>query len=1343
SNAEEFDFASLVLESPRFTFFHAQEFFLSREAACTRPVDDIEPQLVPVNTNAKRAQLQQRFVVKHITESLATLVKLDASKARDIKKTFFSKMGPQERVPPVELHLFSEDPQQVNSTWKALLIPRARKIFGQTFYLCRGEGTAQLLAEPRCVAKLSFEPLPLRLMHVMGMWSPSTDRLRSIPHKLEAFMEALLLASAAFVAFQVVDSLCRLLTLAWEQYHLPPEDEHCQKLREHQLPKAFVLTQHSYVYKLAGERELLQAEPLDACRKVRVMEMAEASREWRGLADELVHRVIHRTETSLWGRLQSPDGWIVLSNSAQDVRVLDDEEDLPAPFCANTALLVPFTSLLRRQLILATGHASAQWFLLDRFSQMFAIANIMAISISLFVIHVVVLWQTEILNACALRYEQVLKSQNKLLPLRQRKEVLPLLAVASLVLLLALTSGILSSTTKQHKSAANATLPCTTLFATVALHLLDLYSSVSGLQAWRASQLSATEFTRVSSEGLETTDTNAEVPALSRARRFRKQLVRLLTSLVAVGALNILMLIVLDGLQMRGELVDYSFNRGYTAIPPHSQALHNTLLLHKDVDAVSFAYETGPFTSQVKLRLEHPLLDIKEATVFDSEAADSTERKGGEYTVSMPAGPLYSRLVVEASSHLHHQPTKYVVHLLRIGEAVSLSIDGPMNPAHFAGAKIASVTFNETRRWQYQLNNPVWYVPDLDVTANSSFQLSYLPIIFAPLIGHHEREAGDFVGLSTFSRVCRCGREEPGFGNACAMEEVITLPGGDELCVFQRGVKQQLVVEESDGSMSSNAVRLVQWLVDVDLSGKYAGLRLADTDKQLGFVMSLKKTTARSEDQASTTVRPQLASVFRASVSTELLLAQATQVVFAPTQDMTDAEALSAPLKIVSHTPPIHLSMESANGSRGFFLPEPNAADDRTDFAVCLVGDLAGVKGRVANNDSRFEVAVMEVSKGHSCDEQATVKRKQFKTVRKHDPSCDPYCPFYRPWADTYDISATLSAPYCFDQAINVDDISAFRNISSWVEEPGRRHIFEACGTLQRALEVKRTSLASEMLSSLGANPDGGVDVSETPLQALAARGDIESMRFLLRHNASVNHSSSDGSTPLFAAAQNCHVRAVQLLLNEKADPNHLMAPFKGSRCHVTPLLSLFSKGTRSKDCGGDRLNVVVRALVEGGAKLSVAQKTCGRCQMQTVLIAALENDDVPAVRELFRLGAKDIANAAGCMNGHPMTPFASIFALFDSQPALFKELAGLLKDNHADVDASVRIPVAFLGLHTPLMEAADKCRADLIAVLVALNADPAKLDDESRTAEGHAESSNCSNLQEIRKLLRNSSRGG
>lgn len=36
-----------------------------------------------------------------------------------------------------------------------------------------------------------------------------------------------------------------------------------------------------------------------------------------------------------------------------------------APFSANARLLVPFSSLVRRQLVLAASHASVQWFLLN------------------------------------------------------------------------------------------------------------------------------------------------------------------------------------------------------------------------------------------------------------------------------------------------------------------------------------------------------------------------------------------------------------------------------------------------------------------------------------------------------------------------------------------------------------------------------------------------------------------------------------------------------------------------------------------------------------------------------------------------------------------------------------------------------------------------------------------------------------------------------------------------------------------------------------------------------------------------------------------------------------------
>ena len=42
-----------------------------------------------------------------------------------------------------------------------------------------------------------------------------------------------------------------------------------------------------------------------------------------------------------------------------------------AVFCANAALLVPLSSLLRRQLVLAASNASVQWFLLESLSKMF------------------------------------------------------------------------------------------------------------------------------------------------------------------------------------------------------------------------------------------------------------------------------------------------------------------------------------------------------------------------------------------------------------------------------------------------------------------------------------------------------------------------------------------------------------------------------------------------------------------------------------------------------------------------------------------------------------------------------------------------------------------------------------------------------------------------------------------------------------------------------------------------------------------------------------------------------------------------------------------------------------
>ena len=285
---------------------------------------------------------------------------------------------------------------------------------------------------------------------------------------------------------------------------------------------------------------------------------------------------------------------------------------------------------------------------------------IMTISISLFVLHVAIVYKMHLTNSKALEYEEVLETERKLVELQSSWETLVAVILALLVLVVAALTGLVKNPT------ASAILPCISLVTAVALHLMDFRASLYGMKMWRSPQLNATECTSLSSAALSTT--KGLVPLkLSRRRNGRLQLVRLLTWLLATGALTLLILIVLDGLQMRGELIAYSFTRGHITTPPHALAHQNTLLLHKDVDSLPFTFSTGPFTSKVELRLEHPLLNSSDAepvTIFDGNATD-----GGQYLVSVPAGPFYSRLIVDAASHLHQKPTRYVIHLIRTSEA--------------------------------------------------------------------------------------------------------------------------------------------------------------------------------------------------------------------------------------------------------------------------------------------------------------------------------------------------------------------------------------------------------------------------------------------------------------------------------------------------------------------------------------------------------------------------------------------------------------------------------------------------------------------------------------------------
>eukprot|EP00434_Breviolum_minutum_P032686 symbB.v1.2.028905.t1/scaffold3109.1/size64052/4 len=995
SDDKEFDFQSLVFESPLFTFLHAQEFFISHDAACDQPID-FEPPPVPVDVAAKRAQLQQRFVVKHIKESLVSLSKRDVSSAKGMQQLFHRQAGHQQRVPAVELHMFPKNLSDINSTWQVLMVPRAKELFGKKVFLCKNEKDVEMshVKSTPCVAELSFDPLPPRLLHLVT-WSSHSDPLRSTPHFLVLSMEILLLASAILIFWQLLDSLRKLLKIIWELYHAPKDLVERQKLLQGTYPQMYVLTQHAFVHQAPGLESLIQEEPLDACREVQVLEVVEGSREKRGFLAKVEDVLLFQGVMAVWGRIAEPSGWICLENGG-DLRVVAKDEVPVAPFSANSRLLVPFSSLLRRQLVLAASHASVQWFLLNTLAKMMGLEFIMAISFGLFIVHIVALYQMEFTHSRALLYEEILENRNKLL------------------------------------------------------------------------QLENGMFTCVASKGFESIRSISPEPALSGQREGWKQVLRLQTACAAVGALTLLMFIVLDAVQMRGELLDYSFNRGYTALPPSSRAVQNTVLLHNNVDALTFTFETGPFTSKVQLRLEHPLMEnLSTITIFE---ANITTGQGGEETVSLPAGPLYSRLLVDAHSHLHEKPTQYMIHFLRVGEAVTLSLNANINPVHFP-EKAEPVEFHEKRRLMHQRRNPEWYVPDLDMQVNSTFRVEYLPVIFAPLLAHGT--TSNFKSVSRFASECQCGVDEPGFGNSCVLEQPVILPTGEKLCLFQHGMMEQLLLEEKAGSIASNRSKLLEWLVDVVFSGKSAGLQLHNGTQSSSTLWPLEgKTLAKVSN------RFKIANIFETSMPTDVL-PQTTQLVITPIPDMTDTELLAVPVKLVSHPPPIRLSMNSSNNS--FFLPDP-MSNERAEYAACHLKSLTQVDGEIL--DSRFMVSSKEVSKGKDCSNIGTaVMQKEFTAIRKMNKSCDPYCPFYLPWADTHDVSVTFSIPTCLDQAIDMDNVIAFRKILELSSEHYSAKIFAGCGTLQRAVERNRTRIVSQILSSPEVNANGSSADQETPLQ--------------------------------------------------------------------------------------------------------------------------------------------------------------------------------------------------------------------------------------------------------------------
>jgi len=281
-------------------------------------------------------------------------------------------------LPAVELHMFPDDPSDVDSEWHVLLIPKARELFGQAVYLCQPTRTSHSSRRtdhevPRCVSRLDFEALPWRLMNAVQDWDPALDTLRSVPHNWIFGLELLLLFSALLMLCKTVLPVFKLvyLTLQKDKGESDAEALEVQKLLEQPLPKSYQLSQHLEVYQSVEGDSLVPDVILEASDEVQVMEVkATEGNKSGGKIQRLTNRVkgcmSSKTSQAVWGRLQKPEGWILLYDSARgDQKAVIDNSSQPV-YRANPQLMIPLTALLRRQLVLATSHTSVQWFMLER-----------------------------------------------------------------------------------------------------------------------------------------------------------------------------------------------------------------------------------------------------------------------------------------------------------------------------------------------------------------------------------------------------------------------------------------------------------------------------------------------------------------------------------------------------------------------------------------------------------------------------------------------------------------------------------------------------------------------------------------------------------------------------------------------------------------------------------------------------------------------------------------------------------------------------------------------------------------------------------------------------------------
>ena len=502
----EFDFPSLILDDPGFSYFQSLEFFLAHDAACGQPLTEVTLPKVAKSLDIKKAQLRQRLKVKQLQQGLKSISKTDETFLRQELNTF-AQAEDAHVAPAVELHMFPSDIHNLKAPWRLLIIPRAKEVFGQRLFLCHPS-----TQQDTCIAELQFEPLPFRLQTWFGYWDSYLDTHRSTPNSVLLLAEiGLVIGIVAFVTSMVV-----VTVIWWGLGHAKDTADLAAQFLQAEYPKRFCLIQHACPT-LDADCQGGQ-QPLEAGTEVEILEVkldercsglsAVACGDWK----ELLRRLRGRPGTAIWGRMKSCDqpSWIMLCDvDAGLVKVMENQAQLEAKYQALPTLVPSHAAFIGETLVLQTSFLSSVWCVVERIGRVSALVLV----VQLYLIHSFILKQRRDVVSLGLEYEDLLQTRGVLLQLPEKyKESRVFYGLLSLSVV-----QVSFYVSRQWGSALDFIV---SFIVFVALHVQAMRTVLSGLGCWRTPQMEVSEFHVFRTKPLERTLDRPAKLSVDTARRW-------------------------------------------------------------------------------------------------------------------------------------------------------------------------------------------------------------------------------------------------------------------------------------------------------------------------------------------------------------------------------------------------------------------------------------------------------------------------------------------------------------------------------------------------------------------------------------------------------------------------------------------------------------------------------------------------------------------------------------------------------------------------------------------------------------------------------------------------------